>query len=298
MATDRYSTRRTTLGLTSKTGLALAAARDRLFLTWVERETGTLRLASGTAASFGNPVAIDGYSAHSPGLCIDAEGRLVLAWTDLRTGRLLVSMSGVRSVEVPQVLEYRSAHAPAVCLFRERVHLAWTGDDTRVRITSHGGRGWSEPRVVEGADAAGPPALAPAEDVLHLLWRNVDRQLARTVSADGVMFEHPLIIEADRPSAPSAVVVGGRLAAAWLRDDTMVFDPAFEDENPRARETWPYAADGAPAMAALNESLVLAWTATDASRAITLKRLDLAAAAPQSEFTFHGDAIAYDPFAP
>ena len=210
MATDRYSTRRTTLGFRSGTGPALASARNRLFLTWVERETGTLRLSSGTAASLGNPVAIDGYSEHSPGLCIDAEGRLVLAWTDGRTGRLLVSMSGVRSVEVPQVLEHRSGHAPAVCLFRDRVHVAWTGDDTHVRLASHDGRGWTEPRLVEGASASGPPALAPAEDVLHLVWRNVDRELERTASADGVMFEHPLAIEADRPSAPSAVVVNSK----------------------------------------------------------------------------------------
>jgi hypothetical protein len=113
-----------------------------------------------------------------------------------------------------------------------------------------------------------------------------------------MQFEHPTVIEADRPSPPSAVVQGGKLAAAWLQADTIVFDPALEDGNPGTREAWPYAAVSAPALAVLDESMVLAWTAADMSRAITLKRLELAAASPLSEFTFHGDAIAYDPFAP
>ena len=77
-----------------------------------------------------------------------------------------------------------------------------------------------------------------------------------------------------------------------------MFDPAFEDEDPETRSIWPYAAMSAPAMAVLDDSLVLAWTAADTSRAITLKLLELAGAASVSEFTFHGDAVAYDPFAP
>jgi hypothetical protein len=264
----------------------------------VERATGALQLAPGTVGSFERPIRVDGFSAHPPAVCLDAEGRRVLAWTDLRSSRLLISTSGERLREVPFVLEGRSAHAPAVCLFRERVHLAWTGDDAQVRVISgHDGK-WTEPWDVEGAFASGPPALAPGKGLLHLLWRSVDRELARTVSEDGVMFEHPHFIEADRPSAPSAAVKDGRLTAAWLEGDTMVFDPALEDEDPVNRDRWPYAAMGAPAMTALNESLVLAWTAADASRAITLKRLELAAAAPPNEFTFHGDAVPYDPFAP
>lgn len=298
MASDRYSTRRTALGFTSDTGPALASARERLFLAWVERETGRLGVASGTAAALEKPIAVDGYTEHPPGLCIDGDGSRVLAWTDRRTGRLHVSKSGERSGEVPYVIEQRSAHAPAVCLFQERLHLAWTGDDAHVRLISYDRGGWSEPRFVEGVDAAGPPALAPGEDLLHLVWRNVDRELSRTASEDGMMFEHPIVIEGDRPSMPSAAVQDGRLAAAWLQDDTIVFDPALEEEDPGARVSWPYAAVSAPAMAVLDESLVLAWTAADASRAITLMSLELAATSPQSEFTFHGDAIAYDPFAP
>jgi hypothetical protein len=183
------------------------------------------------------------------------------------------------------VLKETTATAPALAVDGDRLHLAWTGTDTRLNTLSStdgeefdGKRTWparSSKQVTESSSGPGgtttsttrtvplSPALAVYGEDLHIAWTGTDRRvnvwdLAR--AADGEQ-GHRVLAETS-PQGPALAAHEG-LVLSWTGTDRRLNLVTASRGQWGSAWTLGETSDYGPAIGAAGGELAMAWTGTD-----------------------------------
>jgi hypothetical protein len=196
-----------------------------------------------------------------------------------------------------------SPKSPTIAVFKERLFMAYVGNDYRMHIATSEDRSpysrwieWGLPLTPYSFTTSEPPALASFNGRLYLAWRDTrdsgpfKRRIWLSSSGDGKTWNPPTSVLEDRsPQGPALAAFSGYLYLAYTSDDSdhAIWVRSSKDPD---RGGWHGAAlpgfqsKNAPSLTCFDGRLIMAWTRLLSSR-ISVSQMEIAASPPAARET-------------
>lgn len=176
---------------------------------------------------------------------------------------------------------YSSITGPAAVVFKNKLYCAFIDHNHRINVISTSdGKSWRN-HVILTHTSRYSPALATWNDNLLLAWTGMDSQghLNAMYSRDGQNFNSQFTLQETSDSEPALCTRANQAPyIAWQgKDNRRINYMQFNNEFTQFKIRKIVLSDtskGAPAIASTGNKLLIAWTGTDASGCINVRKED------------------------
>ncbi|MFO0845278.1 MAG: hypothetical protein U0797_23325 [Gemmataceae bacterium] len=213
--------KKVTLSESSRSGVAVAVYKDKLYVAWSGMSDYRLRVMAFDGTKWSATTVLGETTGSRPALAVH-NNQLVLAWTGTNVQsniNLLVSSDGQRWTG-KRTLKESAVDGPALASHNGRLFLAWTGTNLgrnlNVMSSADLGATWQNKRVLGESSGVGP-ALQSDGAQLYLGWAGTDlhHQLNVLKSSDGLAFGGKETWAEGSDSTPCLTFFGAKLHMVW-----------------------------------------------------------------------------------
>lgn len=281
------------------------AARDDLgnFAKFCPPTIANGKVYMATMGGLQNKVTLDETAIEGPALVALGDRLLVLAWTGTdRTINVMTSPDGRTFSGKSTLAGSTGPHGPALSYdgVGDRLFLAWTGDDAKVRVRIASGVGSPSFGIatVLGESSPFAPALAFGGGRLYLAWVGTDpnRSLNVAWSIDGgTTFGGKVTLVESATTAPALTFLGGQLHLLWVgTDPSHSLNRVVSTDGGATFGGKTMLADNSdhrPALVARALQTDLFWTGRDSNQSLNLLVSDAAAQTFENKATYDDGSV-------